>query len=60
MAIVIIKKIRAGKRKGQFRFILKADNGENLSPNESYTRLHNVKKTLSRYFPDFKIIDETK
>jgi len=56
----IIKVVTRGKNKGQFRFILKADNGENLSPQETYTQKHNVKKILEKYFPNFTVVDNTK
>jgi hypothetical protein len=56
----IIKPVTKGKRKGQFRFVLKADNGENLSPQETYTQKHNVISVLEKYFPNFTIVDQTK
>ncbi len=57
---VHIKKIKTGKNAGQFRFVLKGDNGENLSPKENYTQKHNVTEVLKKYFPGFEIVDETR
>lgn len=56
----IIKKVTKGKKRGQFKFVLEADNGENLSAQETYTQKHNVIKVLEKYFPNFAIIDQTK
>lgn len=39
---------------------LKADNGRILGHTEYYTRVHNVKKILYKYFPSFKIVHEGK
>lgn len=55
----IIKKVTKGKKAGQFRFKLVADNGEDLSQNETYTQKHNVIEVLTKYFPNFVIVDET-
>jgi uncharacterized protein YegP (UPF0339 family) len=55
----IIKKVKKGKRKGEFKFLLIADNGENLSQNETYTQKHNVEEVLRKYFPNFEIVDES-
>jgi uncharacterized protein YegP (UPF0339 family) len=55
----IIKKVNKGKRVGQFKFKLVGDNGEDLSQNESYTQKHNVMEVLTKYFPNFVIVDET-
>ena len=56
----IIKKIKSGKFKDQFKFKLVADNGENLSPQEKYTQKHNIQEVLNKYFPGFEIVDTTK
>jgi hypothetical protein len=55
----IIKKITHGRAKGQFKFKLVGDNGEDLSQNESYTQKHNVTEVLVKYFPNFAIEDQT-
>jgi hypothetical protein len=57
MGKAIIKRVKRGKNKGQFRFILKGDNGENLSQNETYTQKHNVWEVLNKYFPEFNVED---
>lgn len=59
-AKAIIKRIKTGKKAGQFRFTLKGKNGENLSPQETYTQKHNVIEVITEYFPEFEIIDTTK
>lgn len=53
-----IIKITRGKNKGQFRFILKAKNGEIVAHShpETYTSIQMCKKTLKKYFPNFEII----
>jgi uncharacterized protein YegP (UPF0339 family) len=57
---VIIKRVSKGKRKGEFRFVLIGDNGENLSQQESYTQKHNVIEVIEKYFSNFPIVDATK
>lgn len=61
MGVAIIKTVRRGKRKGQFRFVLKAANGEIIasSGSESYTQKHNCVDVLNKYFPEFDIVDLT-
>lgn len=56
----IIKKVKQGKMKGQFRFVLKGRNGETIAVSETYTQKHNVTKLLKKYFTLFEIVDETK
>lgn len=56
----IIKTVTRGKLKGQFRFILKAKNGEIIATSETYTQKHNVKDLLAKHFPNFEIVDVTK
>lgn len=58
---VEILKVEKGNLEGQFRFVLKAGNGEIIAQSwsESYTRKASLKKTLKRHFSDFEIIDKT-
>lgn len=56
----IIKKVSKGKEKGQFRFVLKGDNGKNLSPQDAYHNKQDLLDTLNKYFPNFQIIDNVK
>lgn len=56
----IIKIVSHGKLKGQFRFVLKAVNGEPIATSETYTQKHNVLDVLTTYFPNFEIVDKTK
>lgn len=56
---VLVKRITQGKQKGEFRFVLKADNHENLSPNETYKNKQGLMDTLEKYFPNFEIVDTT-
>ena len=58
MKTATIKRITHGKLKGQFRFILKAENGEIIATSESYTQKHSCKETLESNFPNFKILDK--
>lgn len=44
-------------KNGQYRFNLVARNGEKIATGETYTRKRNLKKTLSKYFPQFKIVE---
>lgn len=55
----VIKKVTHGKRKGQFRFVLKATNGEIIATSETYTQKHNVIEVLNSYFCEFEILDTT-
>lgn len=52
----IVKKVLRGKNKGQWRFILRADNYEVLAHSESYHNLEDVMNMVYEYFPDFKIV----
>lgn len=54
----VIKKINKGNLKGQFRFVLVADNGEPIAQSwaETYKTKQMVKKTLNKFFPNFEII----
>lgn len=54
-----IKPVKSGKAKGQFRFVLKGNNGEIIASSESYTQKHNVIDVLTLYFPGFTIEDLT-
>lgn len=51
----IVKQVTRGKMKGQYRFVLKGDNGEIIATSETYTQEHNVLEVLYQYFPTFKI-----
>lgn len=55
-----IKQVTHGKQKGQFRFVLKGDNGEIVGHGETYTSKSECLQTLNKYFPNFQIVDETK
>lgn len=55
----IIKLVPSGKLKGQFRFVLKAANGETIATSETYTQKHNVTEVLVEYFPNFEVVDKT-
>lgn len=60
MAKAIITRGKGTKSK-EFKFSLYGDNGEPLcNGSEHYTRVHNARKTLSRYFPNFEIIERWK
>ena len=58
MKKAIIKKVTKGKRKGEYRFILKAENGEIVatSGTESYTQKHSCIETIKSCFPNFEIV----
>lgn len=58
--IAVIKQVSHGKKKGQFRFNLVADNGEIIATSETYTQKHNVTDVLEKYFSTFKILDKCK
>jgi uncharacterized protein YegP (UPF0339 family) len=51
----IIKQVTHGKNKGQWRFILKGQNGETVAHGETYKNKGDMLQTLSRYFPNFPI-----
>ena len=57
-----IKKVKKGKRIGEFKFTLAAANGETIAQSypETYTQKHNCIKTLKTHFPQFEIVDLTK
>jgi uncharacterized protein YegP (UPF0339 family) len=61
MKTAIITTVKKGKHKGEFKFTLKAANGEAVAQSypESYTALHNCIKTLKHCFPDYKIVDKS-
>lgn len=61
MKKAIIKLVSKGKQKGQFRFVLLAENGEVIatSGSETYTQKHSCIETLESNFPNFTIIDKT-
>jgi uncharacterized protein YegP (UPF0339 family) len=59
MKKAIIKKVTHGKLKGQFRFILKAENGEIVATSETYTQKHSCIETIESNFPNFIIEDKT-
>lgn len=60
MKTAIIKTVSKGKHKGQFRFVLKAANGEVVatSGTESYTQKHSCIETLATHFKDFAIVEK--
>lgn len=53
-----ILKVTKGKNAGQFRFVLKASNGEivAVSHPETYTSKKMAEKTIKNCFPNFKIV----
>lgn len=51
----ILKQVTHGKYKGQWRFILKGENGETVAHGETYHNKGDMLLTLSRYFPNFPI-----
>lgn len=55
MRTATIRKVKSGKNKGQFKYKLTADNGEPLNENEAYKNEKDCRKTLTKYFPGFKI-----
>lgn len=57
-----IKKVKSGRNKGQFRFVLIANNGEPVADShpESYKNKADLIDTLNKFFPSFDIIDLTK
>lgn len=58
MAKAIIRKVKSGKNKGQFKFKLTADNGEPLSENEAYNNEQDLRAMLTKYFPGFTIVEK--
>lgn len=57
----IIDKVKSGKAKGQFKFVLKALNGEVIAKShpESYKRIQGAIKTIENHFKDFVIYEKT-
>lgn len=56
-----IRQAVRGSRSGQWTFRLISDNGEPIAhSNQWYENKVDMLEVLNRYFPDFKIIDETK
>ena len=41
-------------------FTLYSDNGQVLAHSETYSRKHNCRKVIARYFPEFEEVDSTK
>lgn len=56
-----ILKVKTGKLKGQFRFKLIAKNGKVIAQSypETYHNKDDCESTLTKNFPDFKIVDLT-
>jgi len=56
----IIDRVKSGKQKGQFKFVLKALNGEVIARShpESYTRLQSAVDTLENNFRDYVIYEK--
>lgn len=59
MKKAIVKKVSHGKLKGQFRFLLKSENGQVIATSETYTQKHECLETLVNNFPQFEIVDKT-
>jgi uncharacterized protein YegP (UPF0339 family) len=60
MKRAIIKKVSKGRQKGEYRFLLIAENGEIIATSETYTAKHNVVDVIKAHFPEFTIVDKTK
>lgn len=62
MKKALLKKVSKGKLKGQYRFVLKAANGETVAVSnpETYVAKHSAVETLQNNFQDFQIVDQTK
>jgi hypothetical protein len=56
---MIIKRVTHGKKKGEFRFILKGTNGEVIGHGETYTQKHNIVELHTTYFSNFELIDKS-
>jgi uncharacterized protein YegP (UPF0339 family) len=58
----IIDKVKSGREKGQYKFVLRALNGEVIARShpEAYTQLHSAVDTLKEHFKDFVIYEKTK
>jgi uncharacterized protein YegP (UPF0339 family) len=52
----IIKKTKSG----EFRFNLTGNNGEKIATSETYKSKQMAVKTLTKCFPEYEIVDETK
>lgn len=50
--------VTEGQDAGQWRFILKAGNGEIIGQGEHYTRKESAIDTLERNFPNFNIVEK--
>ena len=57
----IIDKVKSGKQKGQFKFVLTALNGEVVARShpESYKQLQSAVKTLENCFHEYVIYEKT-
>lgn len=51
--------VRKPTFKTHYWFNLVAHNGEPICKSEEYTQKHNALDILAKYFPDFKLVDET-
>lgn len=51
--------VRKPTFKTHYWFRLVAHNGEPICKSEEYTQKHNALDVLAKYFPDFKLVDET-
>ncbi len=58
--VLEIKRVSKGAKKGEFRFLLKGDNGETIAQSESYTQKHNILEIASKAFPAFIVVDKSK
>lgn len=56
----IIKRVTHGKRKGEWRFVLKAGNGETVAVSETYRNRQDMNHTLLTYFPQFLWVEPKK
>lgn len=61
MKKAIIKKVRKGKAKGQFIFVLKSTNGQVVANSlpETYHNKQDAEDTITNNFPEFVIVDES-
>ena len=59
MKKAVIKRVSHGKKKGEFRFTLIAENGEVIATSETYTQKHNVTDLIQAHFPEFEVVDKS-
>lgn len=60
MGYALIKRVTHGKHKGEYRFVLVADNNEIVATSELYESKQACLKTVENLFPGFEIKDKSK